>query len=99
MDELISRQAAIDAAIKADMENNGGILSEKRARVFDAHISRVPPVQPKRGHWKCSDDVYEYAVCSCCGWDTEEDWEYIEKHFKFCPNCGGDMRGNENGTD
>ena len=45
MDELIRKQDALDAAIKADMENHNGILSEKRARVFEEHISILPPVQ------------------------------------------------------
>lgn len=47
MDDSISRQDAIKAAIKADIENHNGILSEKRARVFEEHISILPPVQPK----------------------------------------------------
>ena len=45
MSDLISRQAAIDAAIKADMENHNGILSEKRARVFEEHIAILPSAQ------------------------------------------------------
>lgn len=45
--DLINGQAAIDAAISADMENNSGILSEKRARIIDKHISAIPPTQPE----------------------------------------------------
>lgn len=45
--DTIYRQAAIDAAIKADMENNNGILSEKRARVFAEYISSLPSAQPE----------------------------------------------------
>ena len=45
--DTIRRQAAIDAAIKADMENNSNVLSEKRARVIDRHISAVPSAQPE----------------------------------------------------
>lgn len=55
--DTISRQAAIDAAIKADMKNNNGILSEKRARVFDEYISNLPSVQP---------EVTEEAVKEYC---------------------------------
>ena len=47
MSDCISRQAAIDAAIKADMENHNGILSEKRARVFEEHIAILPSAQPE----------------------------------------------------
>lgn len=47
-DDVISRQAAIDAAISVDMENNSGILSEKRARVIESHINTVPPAQQEQ---------------------------------------------------
>ena len=59
--DIIYRQDAIDAAIKADMKNNNGILSEKRAKVFDEYISNLPSTQPKQcsdciangGDWEC----------------------------------------------
>lgn len=47
MNDLISREAAINAAISADMENHSGILSEKRARVIESHINTVPHAQPE----------------------------------------------------
>lgn len=97
MNELISRQAAIDAAIKADMENNDGILSEKRARVLEEHISYLPSAQPKRkrGKWKTAyldheamgerPHIYYCSVCCNC----------IAHPTSFCPNCGADMREEE----
>ena len=59
--DTVYRQAAINAAIKADMKNNNGILSEKRARVFDECISSLPSAQPEQcsdciangGDWEC----------------------------------------------
>lgn len=48
MSELIRKQDAVDAAIKADMENHNGIFSEKRARVLEEHIAILPPIQPKQ---------------------------------------------------
>lgn len=44
--------------------------------------------EPKMGKWKCSDDMYETAICSCCGYDTNEPWGWTREHFMFCPNCG-----------
>ena len=35
-------------------------------------------------------------VCSVCG-DSGEDDEGIPQNYKFCPNCGADMRGDANG--
>ena len=49
----------------------------------------------KKGKWLCSDDLYETAVCSCCGWDTTEPWQHIKSWFEFCPHCGADMRGEQ----
>ena len=59
------------------------------------HVQDMPTIEPerKKGKWKCSDDMYETATCSCCGYDTNEPWGWIREHFLFCPNCGADMRG------
>ena len=51
----------------------------------------------KTGKWLCSDDLYETAVCSCCGWDTTEPWQHIKSWFEFCPHCGADMREDQDG--
>ena len=51
----------------------------------------------KRGRWNCSDDMYESAVCSVCGWDTTEPWDHIRHWFNYCPNCGADMREVDDG--
>lgn len=48
-------------------------------------------VERKVGKWECSDDIFEYALCSCCKWDSGEAWEYALKRFRFCPNCGAEM--------
>ena len=55
-------------------------------------VDAVPVVH---GRWNCSDDAYESAVCSACGWDTTEPWAYIKEWFKFCPNCGASMDGKD----
>ena len=57
-------------------------------------LDKVPSAQPERktGRWNCSDDMYESAVCSVCGWDTTEPWDHIRHWFNYCPNCGADMR-------
>lgn len=65
MSDLISRQVAIDAAIKADMENNSNVLSEKRARVIDKHISAVPPAQPAPCEFCMHNDIDDYACLMC----------------------------------
>jgi len=86
MDDLISRQAAIDVA-KAHWY---------KPDIVGA-IEQLPSAEPerKKGKWLCSDDLYETAVCSCCGWDTTEPWQHIKSWFEFCPHCGADMRDKE----
>lgn len=42
--------------------------------------------EPKTGHW--IDDNGIYAWCSCC-----KEHIYQTGEFKYCPNCGADMRG------
>ena len=47
------------------------------------------------GRWNCGDDMFEYAICSACEWDSGEAWEYAKKNFKFCPHCGAKMGESE----
>ncbi len=72
MDELIRKQEAIKAAIKADMENHNGILSEKRARVFEEHISILPPVQPEHDYKKAFSVACELLIGANLFGITEE---------------------------
>lgn len=48
----------------------------------------------KFGKWEmCEDDNGVYGVCSVCGEDA--DFSYYGKAYAFCPNCGADMRSDE----
>ena len=59
-------------------------------------IMNAPTIEErKKGKWNCSDDYYETGVCSVCEWDVGEAYADCKKWFKFCPNCGADMRGRE----
>ena len=93
MDDLISRQAAIDALL-AWMNDP----EDDRDSAFDV-LMQLPPIQPKRGKWI---DRGEHG-----DWEWQADgrgkhwheWEcntchhyYAERSF-FCPHCGADMRG------
>ena len=68
-------------------------------------IQNFPPIEPERekGKWILSDDKY-WKTCSECG-------VYVDvsmglgiynvnnnevSEMRFCPNCGADMRGEQN---
>ena len=94
MSDLISRQAAIDACLDGFCACVNDCVNE---------IKKLPSVtpKPKIGKWIAQEDeLGEYASgcfeCSNCHevfWvesGTPQDNEY-----NYCPNCGADMRGEQ----
>ena len=51
-------------------------------------IARVTTTDRPKGEWKCMSDC-GVTECDQCGWSIEE---YVGD-YNFCPNCGADMRG------
>ena len=49
----------------------------------------------KKAKWSCSDEMYETAICTACDWNSKEPFDYILKHFNFCPNCGAKIEVTE----
>ena len=87
MDDLISRQAAIDAIARLDIPEDMcvfEILSH-----IELEIGTLPSAQPerKKGEWS---DGYRWQRCSLCKQTGKKSWNY-------CPNCGADMRGEHDG--
>ena len=86
--DTIYRQEAIDAI---DVKNvNKGIIS-----ALQSIIEELPPAQPERmrGKWinRSLNTLYpewERYTCSVCGKHSNS--------YDFCPNCGADMRGEQN---
>ena len=101
MDDLIKRQDAI-GKIKDWMKFIGYRHSERN--VIECTIQmleELPSAEPerKKGNFigteydEYADDetVYYEWKCSECGCVFEDD----EPTYNFCPNCGSDMRGEE----
>ena len=101
MSDLISRQAAIDALDKRfdsiPMEQTTEILLLRK------DLRNLPSAQPQRmrGKWTYGED--EYGIdgyhCDKCGffvpWDYTHKFIDFTKDYHFCPNCGADMRGEQ----
>lgn len=86
-DDLISRQATINAL---DSINCFGWVEDSWKNVCSI-IEHVPAAQPerKRGKWisrKNESKHNDWWTCSECQGRFDYGW-------KFCPNCGADMRG------
>ena len=93
MDDLISRQAAIDAASRGCKEWRG-IFGDV------AHeLEKIPSVQPERpkGEWihiRDEEDGNASYECSVCHMG-EVHSPTVE--VSYCWNCGADMRGEKHG--
>ena len=69
-------------------------------------INELPSAQPQRmrGKWTYGED--EYGIdgyhCDKCGffvpWDYTHKFIDFIKDYHFCPNCGADMRGEQDGS-
>lgn len=87
MDDLISRQAAIDSLLDAlyDLDEHDFV-----DKVFiEEELKRVPNIQSKQktGHWF---DVGSLSCrCSECGCKNN-------KESNYCPECGAYMKGENN---
>ena len=86
VNDAISRQQAIET-FKDCAVNGVGIDG-----IVDA-LEQLPPAEPKRGKWNRLDmDTFN---CNQCG--TTFVLNQGSEKMHFCPNCGADMRGEQNG--
>lgn len=94
MIDLISRQAAIDELDKGAW----GVEWDKA--LAKAMIESLPSAQPERikGHWidaVIPNDSGGLPVIVCDKCNTFFPLQFGASH-NFCPNCGADMRGEQN---
>ena len=86
MDDLISRQAAIDALVKWTH------LTWEHLKIIYPMLNVLEelPSAERRGRWEMKEDPYGFfdtiPVCSACGCTTK-----YRVTSAYCPNCGARM--------
>lgn len=98
MDDVIYRQEAIKEIIETyeyEFPTASGAFDEFATKIVPNVLKNLPSAQ-KKGHWR----NYEGTLtCSIC--ETEIDngiMEYCGDDVPmFCPYCGADMRGDDDG--
>ena len=103
MDDLISRQAAIDAICEhgTDLERRGitviAVVYHKQATV---DLLENLPSAERRGRWVGERLIYPSGIitfiyrCSECGCEERHAYEDT-KPSNYCPNCGAQMEASE----
>ena len=89
-DDTISREQAI-GAVRATLLAWSFMPEWRDNKIIEA-VEQLPTIQPKRGRWIGKYPVA--SVCSECGFLIHDS---KVKVFAFCPNCGADMRGEQDG--
>lgn len=46
--------------------------------------------------WQLADNGWADNICSVCGYTINDDI-HVHVDYNFCPNCGADMRGGDDG--
>ena len=96
MNDLIKREDAIAEICKARTPD---VASHQYAELFINAVCRAPSVDRPRGEWvnvKISISGDSSAECSLCGAVVHNNFSNV---ISFCPNCGADMRGEDDETD
>lgn len=106
MKKLIELGVAIDTAIVAVDEYDGGYNFERDRNIRDALMTlpTVDAVPIRHGHWvRWYEEIYDsfgigyvpHYKCSEC--DTEYD-QYDAMRMNYCPNCGVKLDGKDGDT-
>ena len=85
MSDLVDRQGAMKQFCNQCKGQNEPCEHHKTCKTMKV-LRRIPSAEPNTGHWSC--DVNAIYHCSECGCETT--WDY-----NFCPDCGADMRGEQ----
>ena len=92
-EDCVSREGARQFLYEEIDRLNNDELYDIFSKIIDDMYNELPPVTPTRKsglHWiERSDNESMWLECPHCHIDSIAAYNY-------CPNCGADMRGNEN---
>ena len=102
--DCISRHVAIDAIERAKQNIRHNIeraIGRAICEILDEienGIKQLPSAEPKRGRWIHHPEIGcgETWLCDQCGEKTTST-VMGKPRANFCPNCGADMRGEQDG--
>lgn len=101
MSDYISREAAIETAIDAvdDWDGGSNLSREAIIREWFGHLRTIDVRENVHGEWLdlyvalsnglVLKDSYKCSICGAMWTGTAEELEDLY----FCPSCGADMRG------
>ena len=87
MDDLIRREDAINAF---NPKHNCDWYTPWIVET----LKSLPSIEPRKGRW-IGEEEDERCFCSKCGYSNLYVEVYAFDGYKFCPNCGADMRGDK----
>lgn len=94
-EDCVSREGARQFLYEEIDRLNNDELYDIFSKIIDDMYNELPPVTPTRKsglHWiERFDNFDKWFECPYCHRDSEYTYNY-------CPNCGADMRGTENGS-
>ncbi len=91
-------EAQISLAKLKQYMSGGGVVDRKANEALDMAIEALRQPERKTGRWAEIHGNKNMRICQSCGFMVNKSllYDYTEKDplvFKYCPNCGADMRG------
>ena len=93
MNDLISRQTAVDAMLQLQKEDDD-LYGVHIPEGFDGQraveaLMKLPSVERKKGKWIWDDEGYH---CSECWFHAHGNTlDCMDGTYRFCPHCGAEM--------
>lgn len=80
-----------------ELKDRVGYIEEEYGHIMEEinNATTVDAVERKRGKWQVDPSGYGFWICSACGFVSEASG--ADLLYNFCPHCGADMRGGNNG--